>query len=326
MEGSLRIVVLATAQFAIPTLTALARGEDQVAAVITRPDRPAGRGRKLRPPPVREAAERLGLRALQPERVSRPDGVELLRGLAPDLLLVAAFGEIVNEAVLAVAPFGAINIHASLLPRYRGAAPIQRAMLAGERETGVTVQWMAREMDAGDVILRRSLTIGEEEDFGSLHGRLAAASAEAVLDALDLIRRGEAPRAPQNHAAATYAPAIRPADLVIDWRRPAAEIARQVRAFAPLPGARTTRGGELLKVLAAREAPGGAKRGVPGRVAEITGEGFCVEAAEGRVVVLKAQPAGGKPMFAAAYAQGRRLLQGEVLGAGETPSGPGSSC
>jgi methionyl-tRNA formyltransferase len=325
MERRLRIVLLATAQFAVPTLEALAQDGDDIAAVITRPDRPAGRGRKLRPPPVKDAAQRLGLPVFQPERVSKPEGVELLRNLAPDLLLVAAFGEILSEDVLAIASLGATNLHASLLPRYRGAAPIQRAILAGERETGVTVQWMAREMDAGDILLRRSLTIGEYEDFGSLHDRLAAVGADAVLDALDLIRQGEAPREPQDHSAATYAPSVKPDELIIDWREPAAQIARRVRAFSPLPGARTTRGSELLKILAAREAPHDPDEGVPappaetsaepGRVAAVTSEGFCVHAVEGRLLVLRVQPAGGKPMPAAAYAKGHRLARGEVLGA-----------
>lgn len=314
MERRLRIVVLAAAQFAVPTLNALAQDSDEIAAVITRPDRPAGRGRKLRPTPIRQAAERLGLTVLQPERVSRPEGIALLRGLAADLLLVAAFGEILSEQVLALAPLGAINLHASLLPRYRGAAPIQRALLAGERETGVTVQWMAREMDAGDIILQRSLSVGEEEAFGSLHGRLAALGAEAVLDALDLIRQGEAPRMLQDHAQATYAPAVKPDELIITWGRPALEISCMVRAFSPQPGARTTRKGELLKLLAAGLLPGGEK-GVPGRVAEISPEGFCVEAAEGCLLVREVQAAGGKPMSAVAYARGHRLLRGEVLGA-----------
>jgi len=324
MEGRLRIVILATAQFAVPALEALAQDGDDIAAIITRPDRPAGRGRRLRPPPVKDAAQRLGLPVFQPERVSGPEGIELLRNLAPDLLLVAAFGEILSEDVLAVTPLGSINLHASLLPLYRGAAPIQRAILAGERETGVTVQWMAREMDAGDVILRRSLTIGEDENLGSLHDRLAALGADAALDALDLIRQGEAPREPQDHSAATYAPSIKPDELLIDWRKPAAQIARQVRAFSPLPGARTARGSELLKILAAREASVPADEGVPaaaaessakpGRVAEVTSEGFSVEAAEGRLRVLRVQPAGGKPMPAAAYATGHRVARGEVLG------------
>jgi methionyl-tRNA formyltransferase len=324
MARRLRIVVLATASFAVPALEALARDGDDVAAVITRPDRPAGRGRKLRSPPVKDAAQRLGLTVFQPERVSRPDGAALLRDLAPDLLLVAAFGELLSEEILTIAPLAAINLHASLLPLYRGAAPIQRAILAGERETGVTVQWMARETDAGDVILRRSLAIGEDEDFGAVHGRLAALGADAALDALDLIREGEAPREPQDHSAATYAPSIRPEELVINWRQPAAQIARQVRAFSPIPGARTTRGSALLKLLAAREAPQDAGEGVSpapaetsaeaGRVTEVTSEGFCVHAAEGRLQVLRVQPAGGKPMPASAFAQGHRVARGEMLG------------
>jgi methionyl-tRNA formyltransferase len=321
----LRIVFLGTADFAVPTLEALAKGPDDIATVVTRPDRPAGRGRKLRPPQVKAAAEGLGLRILQPERISRPPGPELLRGLSPDLLLVAAYGEILSREVLSLPRLGAVNLHASLLPHYRGAAPIQRALLAGERETGVTVQWMAEELDAGDIILQRALPVGEEESLGSLHDRLAALGAEAVGEAMDLIRKGEAPRVPQDAEHATFAPPIKLEELAIDWRRPASGIARQIRAFSPRPGARTSRGKTLLKLLVAREEGGGAREGVPGRVAEISVEGFCVEAGERRLWVLRVQPAGGRAMSATDYVRGHRLLRGEVLGAAGTSSEPDSS-
>lgn len=321
MAMRLRIVFLGTAEFALPSLEALAQGSDGVAAVVTRPDRPAGRGRKLRPPPVKEAAQKLGLPVLQPERASHPEGLTSLRDLSPDLFVVAAYGEILREEALALPRLGAINLHASLLPKYRGAAPIQRALLAGERETGVTVQRMVRELDAGDIVVQRSLSIGDEENWGSLHDRLAALGAEAVTEAVDLIRRGEAPRVRQDAEQVTLAPPVKTMELLIDWHRPSAEIARRVRAFAPRPGARTTRAGAFLKVLAARDAGNGGK-GVPGRVAEISGEGFSVEAAEGRLWVLSVQPAGGKPMSAAEYARGYRLECGERLGTAEASQGP----
>ena len=380
-SAGLRIVFLGTSEFALPVLEALALAPDGVAAVITRPDRPAGRGgahspnnaprttsrvggmrggRELRPPPVKVASQRLGLAVHQPERVSRPEGIELLQsagGGRPDLLVVAAFGEVLHENVLGIPRLGAINVHASLLPRYRGAAPIQRAILAGETVTGVTVQWMSKELDAGDIILQRSLAVGEGEDFGSLHARLAQLGAEAAVEAVSLIRRGEAPRIPQQAEDATlahsdagmrasYAPPIRREELQLDWTQPASQLVRTVRAFSPRPGARTSRhAAGVLRVLSAREAPPVAQvrdlrrpaagrpptaeqnkgvlpvpapgRGLPGEVAELTAEGFAVWAGEGRVLVLRVHPAGRREMTASEYAQGYRLTLGEHLGSPE---------
>jgi methionyl-tRNA formyltransferase len=313
--AGLRLLLLATAEFSAATLSALSKGPDDVLGVVTRPDRPAGRGRRLRAPPMKLAAQELGLPVFQPQRVSSPEGLELLRGLAPDVLFVVAFGEVLSEAVLAVPRLGAINLHASLLPRYRGAAPIQRALLAGETMTGVTVQWMVKELDAGDILLQRALGVGEEEDFGSLHDRLAQLGADAAVEAVALLRRGEAPRQRQDPEQASYAPPIRREELVVDWRRPANEIARQVRGFSPRPGARTSRGGKLLKLLAVREVGiEGQERGMPGCVTELTGEGFWVGAGEGRLLILRVQPEGGRVLSGGEYAQGYRLEQGEVLG------------
>jgi len=313
-EG-LRIVLAATAEFAVPTLKALAVGQDGIAAVFTRPDRPAGRGRRLRASPVKAAAQALGLAVLQPERVSEGEGLEQLRELSPDLMLVVAFGEILRAEALAVPRIGAVNLHASLLPRYRGAAPIQRALMAGEGETGVTVQWMAEELDAGDAIVARALTIGAEEDFGSLHDRLAALGREAAVEAVDLLRRGKAPRLPQIEREATYAPSIRREELVMDWGRSAVELERMVRAFSPRPGARTTRGGKLLKVLAARaDKKAGGGGGIPGTIVEAIPDGFSVEAGSGRLLVLRVQPAGRTPMSAGDYVKGYHLASGERLG------------
>jgi methionyl-tRNA formyltransferase len=306
---------MGTADFAVPTLRALAEAGEEIAAVFTRPDRPAGRGRRLRPPPVKQAAEATGLRVYQPQRVSAGEGLRLLRSVAPDLVVVVAFGEILGEAALSTPRLGAINTHASLLPRYRGAAPIQRALLAGERATGVTVQWMSADMDAGDILLQREVAIADEEDFGSLHDRLAALGAEATVESVALIRRGMAPRVPQDHEQATCAPAIQRQDLLVDWTRPAEEVARLVRAFSPGPGARTTRDGDILKVLAAQAGKNAARSGgIPGEIMELTCEGFWVATGDGRVLVTCVQPAGRKAMSAADYLKGHRLPEGERLG------------
>ncbi len=306
---------MGTASFAVPSLRSLAEGPYRPVAVFTRPDRSAGRGRQPRPSPVKLASVDLGIPVFQPERVSKPPGLDELRSLLPELVVVAAFGEILNEQTLAVPSIGAINLHASLLPRYRGAAPIQRAILAGERVTGVSVQWMARQMDAGDIILQRQTEIGEEEDFGSLHDRLAALGAEAVVSALDMIRRGCRPRLPQDHSQATLAPPIAPADTMVDWDHSAEEIARQVRALSPRPGSRTTRSGELLKLLAARPGKNAATAGgIPGQVMESTDDGFLVRAGHGCLLVLRVQPAGRRAMSATDYLRGYRLRQGDRLG------------
>jgi len=323
VSGGLQIVFLGTADFAVPSLRELGHGPDQIVAVVTRPDRPAGRGRRMRAPSVKIAARELGLCVYQPERVSNPEPLQRLRDLSPDVLFVAEFGEILSEQALAIPRLGAVNLHASLLPRYRGAAPIQRALLAGETETGVTVQWMASQVDAGDILLQRATAIGDEEDYGSLRERLAALGAEAAQEAMDLLRRGAAPKVAQDHAEATYAPPIRPEELIVDWQRPAGELVRLVRAFSPRPGARTTHRGQLLKVLAARQGGAeGAGKGTPGRVSELTREGIWVKTGEGRLLVTRVQPSGGRVMAANDYLRGRGLETGEQLGPGQDGSSP----
>jgi methionyl-tRNA formyltransferase len=315
VSAPLRIAFLGTADFAVPALTALAHAEHTIAGVFTRPDRPAGRGRKLRPPPVKAAAAALGLPVHQSPRVSLGEGLAQLRDLAPDLIVVIAYGEMLRDEVLSLPRRGAVNLHASLLPKYRGAAPIQWALLNGETTTGVTAQWMARELDAGDIILQRSLAIGPEENFGSLHDRLARLAAEMAVETVALIARGEAPRTAQEAAAATFAPPITREDLLLDWRAPGAAVVARVRAFSPSPGARTTHEGRSVKVLAARLVKRERRpRGVAGAVVETGREGFMVAAGEDGVLVLRVQPEGRKPMSGADYALGYHVRTGQVLG------------
>ncbi|MFB3881151.1 MAG: methionyl-tRNA formyltransferase [Armatimonadota bacterium] len=347
VTSSFRMVFAGTAPFAVPILRALAGAGERspegaaVAAVFTMPDRPAGRGRQPRSSAVKIAALELGIPVHQPDRVSRGEGLALIRALEPDLLVVVAFGEIITPEALAVPRLGAVNVHPSLLPRYRGPAPIQRAIMAGEDATGVTVQWMTQQTDAGDVILQRAVEIGEGEDFGSLHDRLALIGAEMAVEAVRLIQLDAAPRTPQDPALVTYAPPISVAELTVVWSRSADEIARLVLALSPRPGARTTRGSELLKVLSARavknpspeggvprassEASRGRRNGsggstqlAAGQIIALTSEGFLVatgDSPDAGLLVLRVQPAGRKAMSATDYVKGYRLRPGDRFGA-----------
>jgi methionyl-tRNA formyltransferase len=229
-------------------------------------------------------------------------------------MFVAAFGEILSEDVLAVPRLGALNLHASLLPHYRGAAPIQRALMAGDTETGVTVQWMDAELDAGDILLQRALSVLPGETFGSLHDRLADEGARLAVESVSLIRRGKAPRTPQNDQAATYAPPIRKAELYLDWTAPSASLAHRVRALSPQPGARTSHRGRLLKVLQVEQDNNVCRgAGTPGEVGELTNRGFWVRTGEGRLLLLRLQPAGSRAMSAPDYARGYHVQLGERL-------------
>lgn len=313
-ETTLRIVFLGTPAFAVTVLEGLVAAGCRPVAVVTRPDRPRGRGLAVTPPPVKEAAERLGLRVLQPERLRDPGFLAALAELRPDVVVTAAFGRVVPPEVLALAPRGAYNLHPSLLPRHRGPAPVHRALLAGEERTGVTVIHMSEEVDAGDIVLQQEVPILPEDDRGRLEERLARAGAEVLLRALRLVATGEVPRRPQDPAAATYAPALRPEEEVINWARPAAAVVNQVRALAPTPGARTTLNGRLLQVLAAAAVPG-APGAAPGTVVAVDpGEGFTVAAGEGAVLVRRVKPAGGREMEAAAFLRGHPLRPGDRLG------------
>lgn len=316
----MRIVFLGTPEFAVPALEAVLAASD-VLAVVTRPDRPKGRGRRVEPPPVATAAMQYGLEVLQP--VSLRDGAFLrrLREVAPDLLVTVAFGRLLPPAVLEVAPRGGINLHPSLLPRYRGAAPIPRAIVAGETETGVTVLYMSEEMDAGDIILQRAVRINPEDTSRTLEARLAREGADVLVEALRLLDAGKAPRRPQDPAQVTFAPKLSQAEGLIRWTDPAERIVNLVRAFDPWPVAYTLREGERLMIwrataLADTPAPPGG-RPVPGtvlRAAPVEGEPLVVAAGEGSVAIHEVQPASGRRMSAAAYLRGHPLVPGTVLG------------
>jgi methionyl-tRNA formyltransferase len=289
-----RIVFLGTPAFAVASLDALARAGHEVRAVVAQPDRPAGRGQALRAPATKEWARARGIEVLQPEKVR--DGA-LAAALAPmgaDALVVAAYGRILGRDLLRLAPLGALNVHGSLLPKYRGAAPIQWAVARGERETGVSIMAMDEGLDTGDVLLQRTIAIGEAETAEALAPRLAALGGEALVEALALLARREVVPVRQDGARATLAPILRREDGRIDWARPAAEIAARLRGFTPWPGAWTTLDGRLLKVLEAAPAAGAPPPGGPGAAFRAGARGLGVACGGGTVLLVGRVQAEGK--------------------------------
>ena len=294
-----------------------------MAAVVSQPDRPRGRGRHAGPSPVAALALRAGVALLRPERVGDPDLERELRAHAPDLGVVVAFGNFLPRRVRELPRLGyLVNGHASLLPRWRGAAPIARAILAGDARTGISVMRVEREMDAGPVALRVETEIGPDEDAGSLEARLAALCADAVAEACDRIAYGKVAWAPQEAGLATFAPKLEPGEARLDWREPAAALARRVRAFAPSPGAWTSLGGERLRILAARAEPGLALD-PPGTVRRSGGSAdpqqrsiLRVATGDGWLLPTRVQRAGGREMDTAAFLRGHDVADGALLGAG----------
>jgi len=309
-----RVVFLGSGAFAVPSLEALLDAGHEVAAVVTQPDREKGRGRSLSATPVKVAAERRGVRVLQPRRIKEPEAVDTLRALRPDVQVVVAYGQILPRAVIDIPPLRTVNVHSSLLPRYRGAAPIQWAVVNGERETGVTTMLIDEGLDTGPTLLARSTPIGPEETAPELEARLGPLGAEVLLETLDGLARGTLRAQPQDHAQATRAPILEKEDGHLDWSRPAEEIARRVRGLLPWPGTVTRTAEGDLKVLRARvEAPATAGA-PPGTVLSFDREGILVAAGGGtRLRLLDVQPESRRPMSAAAFAAGARLEPGARL-------------
>lgn len=304
----MRIVFMGTAELACPCLEALATlpGHELI-GVITQPDRPKGRDLKLAPPPVKVVAERLKLPVHQPVTIKEAAAVEALRSLKPDLIVIVAYGQILPKAVLEIPRYGCVNVHASLLPRWRGAAPIQYAILHGDRETGVTTMFINERMDAGDIILQRPEPIRPGDTSATLQGRLATLGAELLVETVEFIAAGRAPRNKQDETQATYAKKICKEDGRIDWTQPAAHIERQVRAFDPWPGTYTSWGDTLLRIWKAEVVAGPV--GKPGELLP----GHVVAAGEGGLKIVEVQPAGGKRMSFEAFLHGHALPVGTVL-------------
>ena len=305
----MRIVFAGTPEFAVPSLRAAAR-KAEIVAVYTQPDRPAGRGRGVQAPPVKLAALELGFPVLQPETLKSELSRDALRALKPDLMVVVAYGLLLPQAILDIPEHGCWNVHASLLPRWRGAAPIQRAIEAGDSETGVCLMQMEKGLDTGPVLLSQRLSIGPDETAGELHDRLAELGAQTLGDGLGLLRAGMKPVArPQPETGATYARKLDKSEAKLDWSEPAEVLARKVRAFNPWPIAEAQLAGERVRIHAA-EAVDGEHDAAPGSVLRAARDGIDVACGSGALRLLRLQREGGRVLPAADYLNARPLAAG----------------
>lgn len=313
MTDSPRLVFAGTPDFAVPALEALVAAGHAPVAVYTQPDRPAGRGRKPRPSPVKASAQHFQLPVLQPESLRTAEAQETLKALRSDLMIVIAYGLILPQAVLDSPRLGCINLHASVLPRWRGAAPIQRAILAGDAETGVCLMQMEAGLDTGPVLARALTPIHQADTGGTVHDRLAEIGAGLLVQQLPAILGGALIAESQNDNAATYARKLTKAEALMDWRLPAVQLQRQVAAFNPWPVAETRWKQQPLRIWQTSVLDG-AVSGTPGEVLGAGREGIDVATGDGVLRLLELQPPGGRVMSAAAFVSGRPLTPGEKLG------------
>ena len=304
----MRIVFAGTPGFAARALEAILNAGHTVARVLTQPDRPAGRGLELQPSPVKRLALDRGLALQQPATLKHNDALAPILEAAPDVMVVAAYGLILPQAVLDIPRLGGINIHASLLPRWRGAAPIQRAVLAGDAETGITIMQMDAGLDTGPMLLARALPIGDEETAGELHERLATLGAELIVEALRRLEVGDLKVSPQPAAGATYAPKVDKAEARIDWSAGADEVARKVRAFNPVPGAFAHYAGAPAKIWRASAQEGTVA--APGTVIRAGADGIVIACGKRALCVTELQKAGGRRLTAAEFLRGTALPPG----------------
>ena len=313
MMSKLRVVFMGTPDFAVPCLDQLVAEAHDVVAVVTQPDRPKGRGQKLAQSPVKEAALAYGLPVLQPNKVKEIEFQTELALLKPDLIVVVAFGQLLPKVILDLPPLGCINVHASLLPYYRGAAPIHWAVINGERVTGVTTMYMDIGMDTGDMILKAEVPISENETTGDLHDKLKESGANLLKETVELIREGKAPRTPQDHESATYASMLRRELEAIDWSRSAMDIHNLVRGLNPWPGSYCSYQGKPLKTWHTRVYKEEGQGSQPGKVIELTADGFVIETGQGMLEVIEIQPASKRRMSGKDFVRGYGIVVGDIL-------------
>ena len=309
--ADLKTVFMGTPEFAVGTLQGLIDAGVDLVGVYTQPDRPKGRGKKLAPPPVKELALQYDIPVFQPQRLRNPEAVAELQQLAPDLIVVVAYGQILPQSVLDIPKYGCINVHASLLPKYRGAAPINKAIVDGETVTGITTMLMDAGLDTGDMLVKKSLEIGPDETAGELHDRLAVLGRETMEETLQQVLDGTLPPEKQNDDESTYAPMMKKEDGLIDWSLSAQEIHDRVRGLAPWPGAFTMLAGDVLKISHTEVIEGA---GVPGTVLVADRNGVDVACGDGVVRIGALQLPGKKMLPAADFLRGYQLAEGEKLG------------
>lgn len=304
----MRILFMGTPDFAVASLRRLVEDGHEICGVFTQPDKPKNRGHRLTPTPVKEYAITQNLAVYQPVSLRNGESLELVQSLKPELIVVAAYGKLLPEDILNVPPLGSVNVHSSLLPKYRGAAPINWAVLNGETETGVTIMYMAKELDAGDIILQKSTPIGETEDAQALTARLAGLGAAALSEAVKALAAGTVSRTPQNHEQHTYAPMLGKELSPVDWTRSAHAISCQVRGLIPWPCASTdVISGEEMKLFAVRETGEGTPAR-PGTIVAAGKPGIDIACGDGKVLrITELQAKGGKRMSAAAYLLGHPI-------------------
>ncbi len=321
----MRALFMGTSAFAVPILRALHEiSAHAVLCVVTQPDRPQGRGGQLAASPVKQAAQALGLPLLQPERVRSADFARVVREMAPDVLAVAAFGQIIPQRVLDVPVFGGVNVHGSLLPRWRGAAPMQYALMAGDDETGVTTMQMDAGLDTGDILLQASCSLADVENWGTLEPRLASLGASLLTETLTLLAQGNCPRRAQEARGVTLAPSLAPDAGLLAWSRPARELHNLVRGVTPRPGAYTFWQGKRLKVWltapAVSEIEGESQQTTEaGVVQNVSAQGIMVATGSGALRLVDVQPEGRTRMAAAEWARGARVKAGERMGVPPPP-------
>jgi methionyl-tRNA formyltransferase len=307
----MRLVFLGTPAFAVPTLERLAEAGHQVLAVVTQPDRPRGRGQHPSPPPVKEAAARMGLAVWQPERVRLPEAVAFLRVQKAEAMVVVGYGQIIPQTVIDLAPLGIVNVHASLLPKYRGAGPVQWAILNGETRTGVTTMRIDAGLDTGDMLLKTSTEIGPDENAVELGARLAAMGANLLVETLAGLAAGSIVPQRQDSSQATYARLLKKEDGIVDWSQSAQSIHNRVRGLQPWPGAYTTFRGQTLHVWKSRLVPDSSLP-CPGRISAV--KPLMVSCGSGALELLEVQLEGRKRISAADFANGQHLIENEDIG------------
>ncbi|NLY54750.1 MAG: methionyl-tRNA formyltransferase [Firmicutes bacterium] len=311
----MRTVFMGTPEFAVPCLRRLA-AETEVVGVFTQPDRPQGRGLVLTAPPVKQVALELGLPVYQPPRLREPACLEQLQALDPDLIVVVAYAQLLTPQILSLPPYGCINVHASLLPAYRGGAPIHWAIINGETATGITTMYMSEELDAGDILLQDVLPIGPNDTCGQIHDQLAELGAETLSRTLAALREGKLEPKPQPQEGVSYARNLTKQDGLIDWDKSAIAIHNQVRGLNPWPVAYTSHNGKRLRIFSTRVVETGtlARSTSPGCVIEIESEGPLVQTGDGVLLLQEVQPESKRRMSGTDYARGHALAPGSRLG------------